>query len=308
MSIKEGTFEWIVRYEDIKKFFSEPYSKITGNVSDLKVLVIGCGTSTLSESLVSTSGFGEVVSIDNDLECIKHMQSRHLDNTRLQWHQYDIVEDRGKPQHNVLDSDGYFDVVVDKGTFDAIHVEGSISPMLAEIHRLLKLGGVYVLCSINSPLLLEPLLSIADLQLNVELHELDLSEYNVATVAVCTKLGNEAIDEVGLAAREKEVADRYFQSEHPLLTEQDEARIRQEFSHQLGEGVAAADGSLSVTDAHLILFGGLVALDCGLGEDLPSDLLAYSPELFEEDLSGFPLATAGRMTVEEALDFVRTMQ
>lgn len=62
---KVGNFDWIVEYEDMEPFFQPSYTHITEPKSSQKVVVIGCGTSLVSERLAA-SGFGYVLSVDND--------------------------------------------------------------------------------------------------------------------------------------------------------------------------------------------------------------------------------------------------
>jgi SAM-dependent methyltransferase len=288
--MKEGFFEWIVSYEDIREFLGSKYTHISPD-KKLNILVIGCGTSTLSNSLVNEFNVAEVVSIDNDSDCISHM-SAHNKSDKISWFTYDIIEDIGKLQNNVLDNDGYFDIVIDKGTFDAIHVEGSVSPMLKEVHRFLRVGGVYLMCSINSGDLLKALMSIPTLQFNVDVFDMEQSTYKRGTVVICNKRSNNSVDIVQLDADEQTISNRFFQTEHPLLTAEYEDSIRRNFAAQ-------SNGSaIPLASAHQAIFGGESA----------SDLLSYDLDLFLEDLSSYALSVEGHMSVEEALLFVQEMQ
>lgn len=292
---KVGVFEWIVGFEDIRKYFGSKYTGLTKDNACMKVLEIGCGTSTLSATLLSELRFGEVVSIDNDADCVRHMQEMYKDRIELKWFVYDMIEDIGKLQGNCLDVNGYFDIVVDKGTFDAIHVEGSVSPLLEEVHRLLAVGGVYILVSINSPNYLKPLMEIEELSYSVHVEQLQLSSFRVATVVICRKLSNRAINSEVLAEKEQAISDAYFQEENPMLTPEYEAFIREMYCKR------AVNGVLSLRNAHSVLFS---------SEHNPNAdaFLSYSMDLFLEDLSEFQLATEGFMSLEEALLFIKTMQ
>lgn len=291
---KTGSFDWILQYEDIKKFLEPEHTLIETAKSDLKVLVVGCGTSKLSNSLVEESNFGEVVSIDNDPGCIEHMKACYT-NPRHKWYVYDIVEGFDIMQHNCLDLEGWFDIVVDKGTFDAILVEGSVADMLRDIVRKLRVGGVYIVFSIFQKSLLSQILGIECLRFgDVKLLDIDLSVYTSATVAICIKTMDSAVDLKELASREKEILDQHYQQETPLVTSRVKDTIRAKFG-VLSNGT----GVVTLPDAHKMIFeenaGGISGSD-------------YSYDLFEEDLRDFPLKKDKYMSIDEAVQFLEEMQ
>ena len=112
---KYGTFEWILRYDDVKKFLKDKeYNYIDISPNKMKALVIGCGTSSLSYDFQKDLKVDLVVSIDNDINCIHHMNRTYADNDNLRWYYYDIIEDLDKTQNNELDNDGYFHLIIDK--------------------------------------------------------------------------------------------------------------------------------------------------------------------------------------------------
>lgn len=124
--VKVGTFDWITEFDDIDGFLEPSYTGL-GHIArnDVRILVAGCGTSLLSIQLAD-AGFGEIVSVDNDSECISHMKSLHRNDRRLLWFTYDMVDPTSTPLlDEFLNNDlGLFDMIVDKGTLDAILVEG----------------------------------------------------------------------------------------------------------------------------------------------------------------------------------------
>lgn len=285
---KDGQFDWILSYEDIKQYFLPVGTGVDLNQHG-KLLVIGCGTSPMSACVASDYPQCEVISIDNDPEVIKHMRSECRNNTKLKWYTYDIVEDCGKPQGNELDHNGYFDLVVDKGTFDAILVEGATYSMLADIHRLLRIGGVYMLFSINSEELLKSIFSLPELQFDVAYHE---DRRNKCSILLCRKRSNDTVDMESLAEREHAIMDSYFKSEHPLITPEFEATLRVAFAaHGDGQG-----GHIRVCDAYNIMFVQHNAHLC------------YTYDLFEEDLDGVELEHRGMMSADEAVRFLEAMQ
>ena len=66
-----------------------------------------------------------------------------------------------------------------------MHVEGAIYTMLAEVDRLLSLGGAYVCVSINSASLLKDLLGAPALGWDVRIYDLEPPEATAAGTCVC---------------------------------------------------------------------------------------------------------------------------
>jgi len=299
---KCGSFEWIISsFEEINKYLDVKYIGIDVNTMiDTKLLVIGCGTSELSENIVKRYELCSVVSIDNDIDCINYMKNKTLmmmksDSCyhRLAWYVYDLIEDshysnggypynkNGHHRHNThhtnhndhidadnynkkcneLDEDNYFNIIIDKGTLDAILVEGTIYMMLVEVYRMLRIDGVYLLISINTRRLLEPILMMKPLRFELIFYE-DIE--NHCTIVICKKLGgnddnnddgsNDDNDLNHCGSRddhhqsscnnvnknsdcnssyymneESAILNNYFQNECPLVTKQIEASLKLEF-------------------------------------------------------------------------------
>lgn len=122
---KVGNFDWISDFDDIESFLESSFTGLDHSKKDqIRVLVSGCGTSVLSIQLADL-GFGEIVSVDNDSECINHMKLLHGNDCRLKWITYDMVD----PECSRASDLGLFNLIVDKGTLDAILVEGEQSYM-----------------------------------------------------------------------------------------------------------------------------------------------------------------------------------
>ena len=320
---KCGSFEWIISsFEEINKYLDVKYIGIDMNTMiDTKLLVIGCGTSELSENIVKRYELCSVVSIDNDIDCINYMKNKTMKMMmkpcnhgssccceksgsscyhRLVWYVYDLIEDShysngGYPNNNnghhhrhdsyhrhnnhhtnhndhidvdnynkkcnELDEDNYFNIIIDKGTLDAILVEGSIYMMLVEVYRMLRIDGVYLLISINTRRLLEPILMMKPLRFELIFYE-DIE--NHCTIVICKKLGgnddnnddgsNDDNDLNHCGSRddrhqsscnngnknsdcsssycmneESAILNNYFQNEYPLVTKQIEASLKLEF-------------------------------------------------------------------------------
>lgn len=65
---KIGNFDWIVGYEQLKPYISCAVERMKEiNHGELiRILMVGCGTSTLSEKIVKDFDNCVVISVDND--------------------------------------------------------------------------------------------------------------------------------------------------------------------------------------------------------------------------------------------------
>jgi hypothetical protein len=251
-----------------------------------------------------------VISLDNDHDCIKHMSKQYAADSRLRWYHYDLVTSEGTHAEEVRGLTEQCDIIVDKGTLDAIMVEGSCFQMLAEVYRLLKPTGTYLLCSIHKPELLEKLLTIPSLNFTVQFSAQDGSsdvssqlfssevKNFMGTVAFVKRknplIGPEELDFDQLASEEENVMNEYFKVEQPYLTPESESRIRSQFNEWCdSSGMNAEVPSVPVDVAFTIMF---------------SDTSDYTYDLFLEDMVSFPLAAEGQLRLDEALRFIEQMQ
>ncbi|CAB4067056.1 unnamed protein product [Lepeophtheirus salmonis] len=119
------------------------------------ILVVGCGNSELSGDLVRTGGFKSVFSIDTSSHAIKAMSDKYAQFSEdLKFIEMDATEMKFPDEH--------FGVVVDKGTLDALFVDGedpavlsTITNMINEIDRTLKNNGRYICISLLQPHILK---------------------------------------------------------------------------------------------------------------------------------------------------------
>lgn len=311
---KLGTFEWVVGFSEIQRFLESEFTGISTSIpkEEQRVLVLGCGTSTLSKELADR-GYGEVVSIDNDAGCIKHMERTFGSDARMKWYTYDLVEHVGDDA--LIGRTETFDIVVDKGTLDAILVEGAVSNMLGEVHRFLRPGGVYLLCSINSEDMLNTLLRSPALGFEVSTYLSNGEQcgsgsgngrYNLKTnpsaksqgVVVMCKKPDDArgviVDAEALATQEREAMDFYFNDEVPLLTPEFEASLRERF-HLASSRLDTC--TLPVDVAYLVMFN-------------DTERSAYTYDLFQEDLRAFvgPGGMSRELSCTDCIEFVKQMQ
>jgi len=306
---KAGNFDWILDWDAMQRYLYAWRSRRGDGPQLSTALVIGCGTSSLSFKLRELGWFSVVVSIDNDPGCVAHMQQQHAGDSGMEWYVYDVVERSGSAAFAAASGQA-FDLIVDKGTLDAVLVEGVCWPMLCEVHRMLAPSGHYLLCSIHSQGLLLPLLGTPILGLDVE-HLEDLSliaggsgeegcSLLLHKAGICDG-GPATVDEAALASHEKEVMDFFYQEEQPLLTDAfvAEAEVKFAAALQVRREAGWVRASLPLAEVHALLFGGE-----------REQALGYTLALFLEDAANTSTqpAVSGELTLREALDLLRDVQ
>jgi hypothetical protein len=106
-----GSYDWIADFQAIRQFLTPEFLEVG---PDARLLIVGCGTSTLSENLYA-SGFHNIVNVDIDAKQIELMRSVHADKPGMSWIVADLCDAR-----SALPTDGSFDAAIDKGTLDAL--------------------------------------------------------------------------------------------------------------------------------------------------------------------------------------------
>jgi 2-polyprenyl-3-methyl-5-hydroxy-6-metoxy-1,4-benzoquinol methylase len=323
---KIGSFDWILNYSDIKSYVNDEISRHFSILKDkLNVLVIGCGTSSLSFDMASDD-FHHIASCDNDLECVKHMKSlinSSLHNSSasgndLQFYHYDIVEKTGEDSEVFQSLSDHFDIIIDKGTLDAILVEGSISEMLIEILRLLNQNGLYIICSFHSLELLKSILSIDVLQLQCQFISISSSKTNSYrkynqnnskfgiidendqyTLVFCTKISHTVIPLESLQYQETMILNHYYQIQNPFLNENDKNLIQNNFYKRFEMNkqhmIINNEPYLSYHDAY----------ECFITE---SEQMIYTYDLFLDDIHDFHVSVPNMMNIHELLRFIYEKQ
>ena len=135
-------FEWYGNYDELWPILKK-YIKITDHM-----LVVGCGNSRLSVDLYD-NGIVNNVNVDISDVVIKQMNEKYVNNQKregLKFVEMDILNCGFEDQH--------FNVVLDKGTLDAIASDDNksnnekVDQMFAEISRILKCHGRYICISL----------------------------------------------------------------------------------------------------------------------------------------------------------------
>ncbi|XP_054835158.1 eEF1A lysine and N-terminal methyltransferase [Eublepharis macularius] len=136
----ERAFEWYGEWEELR----EPLGRYLRPRDS--ILVVGCGNSELSEQLYD-EGYQSIINVDISERVIKQMgeRSAHL-RPKMSYLVMDVLQ---------MDfPDGHFQVVLDKGTLDALLTDGEgaalarAEQMFAEIVRVLQFGGRYLCVSL----------------------------------------------------------------------------------------------------------------------------------------------------------------
>ena len=87
---------------------------------EVKILIIGCGNSSLGYDLYKEAGFTNIDNIDYSNVVIERMSAKYAENSdpkQLRWSTMDMM-DMKFPLGE--DGNGQFDVIIDKATMDVI--------------------------------------------------------------------------------------------------------------------------------------------------------------------------------------------
>lgn len=286
---KVGTFDWVIGFEEMRFVFDSKHTRIE-NPHDSKVFVVGCGTSDLSPALASI--YGLVVSCDYDPEVIRHMSTAFVGVEKLMWLVHDMIQCYDNSSHsnlNPLLASHMYDIVVDKTSMDAMLVEGSVSKLFCEVHRLLKHNGVYILCSLHPPSLIQSFLALPSLQFNLEFcTDIMLGPSSkFGTIVICRKRNPGLLRLEEVEAEEENFMDLHFQTVDPWLTAEREDFIRCNCKSDI----------LVLKEAHDLI-------------NLADPTIGYDYSLFTSDLKNFSLSSEGGGTISvcELIAFLKSMQ
>mmetsp|Transcript_44350 Transcript_44350/g.84822 ORF Transcript_44350/g.84822 Transcript_44350/m.84822 type:complete len:328 (+) Transcript_44350:564-1547(+) len=136
-----GSFDWYQRYSSLKTL-------INLHIPDkhARILMIGCGTSNLSEDMV-LDGYTNIVNIDVSTVCINHLALKHKDIKALSYQVEDVC--------SMTFPDGYFDAAIDKGTLDTLMCEDcswdSVLQMVLQVDRVLRPNGAFLEITYGEP-------------------------------------------------------------------------------------------------------------------------------------------------------------
>jgi len=303
-----------------------------------RVLHVGCGSSILGELLVTNPliypSVQQVVNVDIDAEILQQMQERWRQRHPAQQcdnPHHSEEEDASKMLFETIDftserlqwEDASFDLILDKSTLDCLLcTDRATAGLLAEVYRVLKPGGVYLLISFHQKDFLQPLLSnlpgsdweVSHSVMNREVEDLISSKQGTKTAFnPCLNYDNEDEPDyrrtlnVFQCRKQREVVtnheldwdavyhhvhftnDQWFRVQNPMLSEERKDEIHSAFN---GE-------TLALEDAYKVIF-----------TEAEREHLEY--EGFIEDWKAFleshSDAAADRVSSVVAIDFLDEMQ
>jgi len=202
-------FDWLESWERL-----EVEKVLFGARCFQNAIVLGCGTSALSEQLLNSGMvFGNVVSVDREARCIEIMKSRTHGLSRLEWKVADLCNfHEVKTAINGLN----IELAVDKATLDAILCEGDGTGYLLTLNGLLRSGSSLLLVSLHDVEFVTRLLSIWDNVCEAKLMEL---KFGRSMIFVRQK-GDKFLDLSKEAAEQhlKSVMEWYHTEEKPFLS------------------------------------------------------------------------------------------
>lgn len=107
-----------------------------------KILMLGCGNSDMSEKMYK-NGFEQIVNIDISEQLMQNLrQKQEAAMPKMQWLYMSASE--------MTFDTGSFDVIVDKGTLDAVEQNRElVLGAVRESHRTLRSGGVFISVTFN---------------------------------------------------------------------------------------------------------------------------------------------------------------
>lgn len=129
---EEDSFEWLQKAQDVAPVLDFIIGRSCASDRPARVLVAGCGNSSLSATL-HDSGNKLVVSTDFSETVLTQMRERHRGRPEMEWVHCDLLRMDCFPDES-------FDAVVDKCTLDALSCAGAKAVVKAtnEFHRILN--------------------------------------------------------------------------------------------------------------------------------------------------------------------------
>jgi len=139
---RPGDMEWHLRYALIRSYIRPYFDEAVSNVGSegLRVLDIGCGTSTWGHEMLDELAGATLTLVDVAAPLVELLREQHSSDARISC----VLGDCRRLDSAGIEA-GVISVVLDKGTLDALHSPEDKCAMLKEVARVLrKPGGVFV--------------------------------------------------------------------------------------------------------------------------------------------------------------------
>ncbi|KAJ2782698.1 hypothetical protein H4R18_002124 [Coemansia javaensis] len=145
----DSAFDWFKTYADLKPLLAERIGS-----KDARILMLGCGNSTLSSDMYQ-DGYEDIVNVDYSAVVIEQMRRRYGHQGRMTWEVMDV--------RALALGDGSVDVAIDKGTLDALMCDGgdvwepsaelceNVGREVSEVERVLAPGGRFIWVTFGQP-------------------------------------------------------------------------------------------------------------------------------------------------------------
>lgn len=142
----EDKFDWYGSWDSPVVF--EGSTGVLGDVLrprltlESRILMLGCGNSDLSEKMY-LAGYQNIVNVDISSHVLDLLRARlQQAMPKMSWAQMNV--------NDLAFGDGEFDVVLDKGTLDAVEANKPLTQAASsEVHRVLKPGGQLLSVTFN---------------------------------------------------------------------------------------------------------------------------------------------------------------
>ncbi|GBG30297.1 Methyltransferase-like protein 13 [Hondaea fermentalgiana] len=138
---EDGATDWLVSFAVLRSHLLSLLPR-----KDLEILYPGCGLSTVPHHLIK-EGYTSITCFDRCARVIRIMQTRYA-KLGIDWVVMDALRLEGLPSM-------CFDVVLDKALFDSVVCRerslSAVQTLLQEMHRVLRVNGLYLLVSRGKP-------------------------------------------------------------------------------------------------------------------------------------------------------------
>ncbi|KAJ7717115.1 S-adenosyl-L-methionine-dependent methyltransferase [Mycena maculata] len=164
----DASFDWFKSYSDVAPLLRSLIPR-----KDARILMLGCGNSTLSQDMYD-DGYTNIVNTDYSSVVIEQMRGRHAEvRPGMEWLEMDV--------RDLKFADQSFDVAIDKGTMDAMMTakgdvwdppQQVIDDCTAEVDQVIRTlkkdTGVFIYLTFGQPHFRRRFLARPDTKLEVK--------------------------------------------------------------------------------------------------------------------------------------------